>query len=105
MKGDCNVIAFGEKLRDLRLKSGMTQLQLADKVNVTKSVISYYEHKDKKPSPDILIKFAEIFGVTTDYLLGVEKTPEAMLDVSGLTEDDVKAVQVIVDAFRKKNNY
>ncbi len=105
MKGDCNVMAFGEKLRDLRLKSGMTQLQLADKVNVTKSVISYYEHKDKKPSPDILIKFAEIFGVTTDYLLGVEKTPEAMLDVSGLTEDDVKAVQVIVDAFRKKNNY
>lgn len=98
-------MAFGEKLRDLRLKSGMTQLQLADKVNVTKSVISYYEHKDKKPSPDILIKFAEIFGVTTDYLLGVERTPEAMLDVSGLTEDDVKAVQVIVDAFRKKNNY
>ena len=41
-------MAFGEKLRDLRLKSGMTQLQLADKVNVTKSVISYYEHKDKK---------------------------------------------------------
>lgn len=98
-------MAFGEKLRDLRLKSGMTQLQLADKVNVTKSVISYYEHKDKKPSPDILIKFSEIFGVTTDYLLGVEKTPESMLDVSGLTEDDVKAVQVIVDAFRKKNNY
>lgn len=98
-------MAFGEKLRELRLKSGMTQLQLADKVNVTKSVINYYEHKDKKPSPDILIKFSEIFGVTTDYLLGVEKTPEAMLDVSGLTEDDVKAVQVIVDAFRKKNNY
>ena len=71
-------MAFGEKLRDLRLKSGMTQLQLADKVNVTKSVISYYEHKDKKPSPDILIKFAEIFGVTTDYLLGVEKTPQAI---------------------------
>ena len=98
-------MSFGDTLRELRIKSGMTQLQLADKVNVTKSVISYYEHTDKKPSPDVLIKFAEIFGVTTDYLLGIEKIPEAVLDVSGLTEDDVKAVQVIVDAFRKKNNY
>lgn len=42
--------------------------------------------------------------MTTDYLLGIEKVPEAVLDVSGLTEDDVRAVQVIVDAFRKKNN-
>ena len=96
-------MSFGDKLREVRLKSGMTQLQLADKVNVTKSVISYYEHKDKKPSPDILIKFSEIFGVTTDYLLGIEKVPEAVLDVSGLTAEDIKAVQVIVDAFRKKN--
>ena len=90
-------MSFGDTLRELRIKSGMTQLQLADKVNVTKSVISYYEHKDKKPSPDVLIKFSEIFGVTTDYLLGIEKVPEAVLDVSGLTEDDIKAVQVIID--------
>lgn len=104
MKGACNVMAFGNTLRELRLRSGMTQLQLAEKVNVTKSVISYYEHKDKKPSPDILIKFAEVFDVTTDYLLGIERTTESVLDVSGLTDDDVKAVQVIVDAFRKKNS-
>lgn len=97
-------MSFGDILRELRLKAGMTQLQLAEKVSVTKSVISYYEHKDKKPSPDVLIKFSEIFGVSIDYLLEVEKVPESVLDVSGLTEDDVKVVQVIVEAFRKKNN-
>ena len=98
-------MTFGDTLKELRLKAGMTQLQLAEKINVTKSVVSYYEHRDKKPSPDVLIKFSVIFGVTTDYLLGIGKTPETVLDVTGLTEDDVKAVQVIVDAFRKKNNY
>ena len=34
-------MSFGDTLRELRIKSGMTQLQLADKVSVTKSVISY----------------------------------------------------------------
>ena len=98
-----NEMTFGEKLKELRLKSGMTQLQLAEKVNVTKSVISYYEHKDKKPSPEILIQFAEIFNVTADYLLGIEKVKDKTLDVSGLTDDDIQALQVVVELLKKKN--
>ena len=38
---------FGERLRELRKKAGYTQVELAEKANVTKSVISYYENRDR----------------------------------------------------------
>lgn len=97
-------LSFGEKLKDLRCKAGMTQLQLANKVNVTKSVISYYEHKkDKKPSVDILIEFSEIFNVSLEELLEIEEVNKEQVDVSGLTEDDIVAVNALINTLRKKN--
>ena len=93
-------MAFGEKLRDLRLKSGMTQLQLADKVNVTKSVISFYEHKERAASPEVLKRFAEIFNVSTDFLLGIEKENKNIIDVSGLSPKEIEAVQIIVNSMK-----
>lgn len=91
---------FGELLRNLRKKAGMTQQELAEKANVSKSVISFYEHKDRAPSPEVLKRFAEIFGVSTDFLLGVERNTSNMLDVSGLTESEIAALQTIVEAMK-----
>ncbi len=92
---------FSEKLKALRTAKKMSQKDLADKVGVAKSVVSFYESGDRFPSYDVLIKISRIFNVTTDYLLGVER--ERMLDVSGLSEDDISVVNTVVEALKKKN--
>ena len=81
---------FGNRLKNLRLRKHMTQSDLAERLGVTKSVISAYETGLRMPSYDILIKISRIFRVTTDYLLGLESKQE--IDVSGLTEDEIHAL-------------
>lgn len=95
----CNV---GDKIRELRKQRGWTQAQIADKIGVTKSVISFYERQDRAPSPEVLIKFARLFDVSADYLLGIEKVDRNHLDVSGLSHKEIHALQDIVDALRKR---
>ena len=96
---------LANKITEERKKNGWSQEELANQLGVSRQAVSKWESASSVPDLQRVLELSKLFGVTTDYLLGVEKTPEAMLDVSGLTEDDVKAVQVIVDAFRKKNNY
>jgi transcriptional regulator with XRE-family HTH domain len=95
-------VTFGEKLKTLRKGLKLTQQQLAERVGVAKSVVSYYESGDRYPSYDVLIKLARIFHVTTDYLLDVEK--KRILDVSDLSEDDINVLLTVADALRNKHN-
>lgn len=95
------MVNFGLKLKELRLKSGLTQKQLADRLGLTKSVISYYELQERYPSPDILVKLSTVFGVTTDYLLGLEARPT--IDISGLDESDIDLLRHTVEVLRTKN--
>lgn len=94
---------FGDVLRDLRLASKMTQKTLAEKLGVTKSVVSYYELQERSPSPEILIKLSDVFHVSTDYLLGIEKNASTVLDVSGLKDEDIQFLRYTVNMLRKKN--
>lgn len=91
---------FGATLKTLRKAAGLTQAQLAAQIGVTKSVISFYELQERAPSPDVLIKCAAIFHVTTDYLLGVDN--REMIDISGLAEDDVAIMRTLADSLRRK---
>lgn len=91
---------FGSKLKELRTQAGMTQQQLATLVGVTKSVISFYELRERAPSPDVLIKCAGIFHVSTDYLLGIDKSDT--LDISGLSESDIAILRALVESLRQK---
>lgn len=96
------MVNFGERLKTMRFDAGMTQTQLAKRLNVTKSVISYYELHERMPSPAILVQLANIFHVTTDYLLGIEH--KKLVDVSDLSDDDVKFILITIETLRKKNN-
>ena len=96
------VYNVGERIRELRKQRGWTQAQVAAKIGVTKSVISFYERQDRAPSPEVLIKFAQLFNVSADYLLGLEKVECNHLDVSGLSYKEIHALQDIVDALRKR---
>lgn len=78
------MVDFGNTLKTLRIRNNMTQAQLAQKLGLTKSVISAYETGLRLPSYDVLIHISKIFKVTTDYLLGIEHRKE--FDLSGLSQ-------------------
>lgn len=86
----------------LRTGQNLTQQQLATRLGVAKSVVSYYESGDRFPSYDVLIKIAHIFNVSTDYLLDIER--DRKVDVSDLSEDDIAVVTTVIDALKRKNN-
>ena len=92
---------FGTRLKELRQHAWLTQKQLSEQIGVTKSVISFYELRERAPSPEILIKLASVFHVSSDYLLGIEKNRS--IDIDGLDADDERAVRMIVAQLRKKN--
>jgi len=97
------MVNFGNTLKELRQKAGMTQKDLASKIGVTKSVISYYELSERSPSPEMLMKLAAIFHVSTDFLLGIQK--QDTIDLSGLSAEDRMLVRTMVDTLRKKEEY
>lgn len=63
------------KIRDLRKKKGMTQQELGQILGVTNNAVSYYESGKRQLSGEMLQKLAEIFGVSTDYILGIGAEP------------------------------
>ena len=67
--------AFGGRLIALRKARNLTQIQFAEVVGVTQPVISYYEAKADVPAGDLVAKFAQALGVSTDELLGVKPPP------------------------------
>ena len=61
---------MGAILSDLRKKNGFSQVQIAQWCGVSKSSISHYETGETIPPLDLLIRFADIYDVTIDYILG-----------------------------------
>lgn len=95
------MVDFGNTLKTLRIRNSLTQLQLAQKLGLTKSVISAYENGIRMPSYDVLIQTARIFNVSTDYLLGVEQKSQG-IDLSGLSPAEVDALRALIKAMRSK---
>ena len=94
------MVNFGLILKSLRIRDDMSQAQLAQKLGLTKSVISAYETGTRQPSYDVLVHITGIFDVSTDYLLEVEHKRE--IDFSGLTPEETDALINLIKAMRKR---
>lgn len=95
-------VDFGSRLRELRIQFGLTQKQLADRIGVSKGVVSFYELRERSPSPDVLIKLAAIFHVTTDYLLGMDE--REYIDVTDIDPSDIALLRSLADRLRGKRH-
>ena len=96
-----HLVDFGEKLKLLRKRSGLSQEQLAQRLGVTKGMVSSYETSMRMPSYPVLLKIAQLFHVSTDVLLGMES--DERIDISGLTEKQKAIVCDIITQFRESN--
>lgn len=63
---------FGERLKQLREEANLTMEQLAVSLGTKKQTISRYEKNQREPEYATLIKIAQFFNVSTDYLLGLK---------------------------------
>ncbi len=91
---------IADRIKELRESSHMTQAELARKLNVTRSSVNAWEMGISVPSTAYLIELAQLFRVSTDYLLGLPD--HNMIDVSSLTEKEIGLVYQLVDYFRSQ---
>lgn len=94
---------ISDRLRSLRTSKNLTQQKLADILKVTKSAVSAYEVGTRLPSYDVLLKIANIYHVSVDYLLG--NTIDCALNVTGLTDLQRNTVQEIIDLYKLNNSF
>ncbi len=61
---------FGNIIRGLRKQKGITQKELAQSLQLSESTIGMYERNERQPDYNTLIRIADYFNVSTDFLLG-----------------------------------
>ena len=91
---------LSKRIYQLRVSFGWTQVQLAQKLGITKQTVSNWENDNIQPSIDMLVKLSKIFNVSTDYLLGL--TPTNSINVDGLPTKFVSHIVQIIDDYKAK---
>ena len=95
------IYALNENIKRLRLSHGLNQVAFGKMLGVTKQCVSNWENDNVLPSIEMLVKIADVFGVSTDYLLG--RSTDVSIDVSELSEEQVAHISLLVNDFKKLN--
>ena len=90
---------LNHQIRTLRLVRGMSQVELARRLGVTKQSVSNWENDNIQPSVDMLLKIVRLYSVSADYLLGIDD--RNTVDVTGLNNSQIAHIQMIIDDIRK----
>lgn len=102
---------LSERLKTLRKEAGLTQEEVAKKLGISRPAYTYWEKGEKKPTPDKLTQIANLFGVSTDYLLNNQQ--EDAVDLSevellfrttskGMTKEEQEVFKQELIEFMKK---
>ena len=94
------MVDFSQRLRLLRRDKHLTQAQVAKRIGVTASMVSSYETDIRLPSYEVMLRIADLFGVSVDYLLGREE--KRFLDISELTEEEATLVCDMVNILKRR---
>lgn len=95
------MLVLNENIKRLRLARGLNQVEFAKAMGVSKQCVSNWENDNVMPSIEMLVKIADFFNVTTDYVLG--RNEKTYIDVSGLTNEQISHISLIVSDISKLN--
>ena len=84
----------GERLKQARLRSGLSQVELGKQLGVVYQQIARWEAQKVPPSSDTLARLAQILGCTTDWLLELVDQPTERLAEQALSEDERQLVMM-----------
>lgn len=97
------IFMFGDKIKTLRQSYNLSQVQLAEQLNVSKQTISNWENNNILPSIEMLVKISQYFSVSTDFLLELDN--RKYIEITGLSEVQLAHIQQIIDdILEKKQN-
>lgn len=89
-----------EKVRMLREQRGLSQAELAKQLGITRSSVNAWEMGISVPSTQYVVELANLFSVSTDYLLGVDAS--ATVSAAGLTDADINLIHSIIEHIRQR---
>lgn len=92
---------IADKIKMLREENNISQATLAKKLGITRSSVNAWEMGISVPSTQYVIELASLFHVSTDFLLCMPQNKT--VDVSGLTDEDVKVVYPLILHLKNKN--
>ena len=90
---------FGDIMKELRLSHNYNQVQLAQKLDVSKQTVSNWENNNILPSIEMLVRIAQFFSVSTDYLLELDH--RRYLEITGLSDSQLLHIQQIINDIQK----
>ena len=90
---------IANKIKMLRERHNLTQSDLAKKLGLTRSGVNAWEMGISVPSTQYIVELAALFGVSTDYLLDIEK--EKSININGLSEKEVGMIIEIIEYFKQ----
>lgn len=95
---------FNKRLAEIRKEKGLSQGELADKIDSTAITIGRYERDEVKPSIEVAAKIANALEVSLDYLAGIndlhlnKETTQRILDIQKLNDKDQQLIFSTIDA-------
>ncbi len=91
------------RIKELRTAHRLTQVEFAKLLSVSKQAVSNWENDNIQPSIEMLVKIANVFSVSTDYLLSLDN--RKYIEVTDLPNEVVAHIQqIITDIKTYKNN-
>ena len=96
-------MTFGERLKELRKKRGLTQKELAQLISAKNNSVSNWENDNILPSVEIIKQLANYFSCSSDYLLELSDSTNAYIDVSDLPQHQVAHLQALARDLRDLN--
>ena len=97
---------FAKRLKELRLKSGLTQIQFAEKIDVSVTQLSNYENGKRMPSLDTFIKMCLVLNKPAECFLNIEKentslSGEQLRRLEQLDESELEKILNIIESIQK----
>lgn len=86
---------FGERIGQLRRSRSLSQVELAGLLHVSKQTVSNWENNNILPSIEMLVKIADVFAVSTDFLL--ERDNRCYLEITGLSDRQLAHIRQIIE--------
>ena len=91
---------LGERIGNLRIKSGMTQTDLAKTLGVSRNAVNLWEMSLSNPSLSNIIAMSRVFGVSVDYLLATDD--REFIDISELSFEEKEIIYKLINRFKSK---
>lgn len=108
-------MTYEYRLRELRKQNKLSQSEVAEKLGITASAYGFYEQGKTIPNAEALSILADLYDVSTDYLLGraifpnsENEDPEIKIlarKAKSLTQEQLKAVQAVIDSYERNKKH